>query len=66
MIRQLTALIEREGDGDVSLCPELDVASPGKTIEAARESPRQSLELFLSARLLKKSPDDCHVSSRNE
>ena len=28
MNRQLTAIIEREGDGYVSLCPELDVASP--------------------------------------
>jgi hypothetical protein len=25
--RQLTALIEREGDGYVALCPELDIAS---------------------------------------
>jgi hypothetical protein len=28
---KLTAVIEREGDGYVSLCPELDVASQGKT-----------------------------------
>ena len=35
---KLTALIERQGDGYVSLCPELDVASQGKTIE---EAPRQ-------------------------
>ena len=27
---KLTALIERAGDGYVSLCPELDVASQGK------------------------------------
>ena len=38
---KLTALIEREGDGYVSLCPELDVASQGKTIEEARDNLRE-------------------------
>jgi len=46
MRRQLTAIIEREGDGYVSLCPELDVASQGDTIEAARDNLREALELF--------------------
>jgi hypothetical protein len=32
-IRRLTAVIEREGDGFVALCPEVDVASQGDTIE---------------------------------
>ena len=45
---KLTALIEREGDGYVSLCPELDVASQGKTIEEARDNLREALELFWS------------------
>ena len=36
MEKQLTAIIEREGDGYVSLCPELDIASQGGTIEEAR------------------------------
>jgi predicted RNase H-like HicB family nuclease len=44
---KLMALIEREGDGYVSLCPELDVASQGKTIEEARDNLREALELFL-------------------
>lgn len=35
--RELTAIIEREGNGYVSLCPELDVASQGDTIEEARQ-----------------------------
>ena len=30
MNRQLTAIIEREENGYVSLCPELDIASQGK------------------------------------
>jgi len=46
MRRQLTAIIEREGDGYVSICPELDVASQGNTIEAARDNLREALELF--------------------
>jgi len=46
MNRQLTAIIEREGDGYVSLCPELDIASQGDSIESARENLREALELF--------------------
>jgi len=46
---KLTALIEREGDGYVSLCPELDVASQGKTIEEARDNLREALELFFES-----------------
>ena len=46
MNRQLTAIIEREGDGYVSLCPELDIASQGNTIEQSRENLREALELF--------------------
>ena len=47
MQKQLTAIIEREGDGYVSLCAELDIASQGVTIEEARENLREALELFL-------------------
>jgi predicted RNase H-like HicB family nuclease len=47
MIKRLTAIIQRDGDGFVSLCPELDVASQGDTIESARENLREALELFL-------------------
>jgi len=36
--RQLTAIIEREGDGYVSLCPEFDLASQGDTVEEARSN----------------------------
>jgi len=46
---KLTALIEREGDGYVSLCPELDVASQGKTVEEARDNLREALELFFES-----------------
>lgn len=47
MTRQLTAIIEREGDGYVSLCPELDIASQGNSVSEARENLREALELFL-------------------
>jgi len=44
--KQLTAIIEREGDGYVSLCPELDIASQGNTIEEAHKNLREAIELF--------------------
>ena len=44
---KLTAIIEREDDGFVSLCPELDVASQGATVEEAKTNLREALELFL-------------------
>ena len=44
--RQLTALIEREGDGYVALCPEVDVASQGASVEEARRNLIEALELF--------------------
>jgi len=43
---KLTALIERDGDGYVALCPQLDIASQGGTIEEARDNLREALELF--------------------
>lgn len=46
MTRQLTAIIEREGSGYVSLCPELDIASQGDTVLEARNNLKEALELF--------------------
>ena len=46
MTRQLTAIIEREGDGYVALCAELDIASQGATVAEARENLKEALELF--------------------
>jgi predicted RNase H-like HicB family nuclease len=48
-IQQVTAIIEREGDGYVALCPELDVASQGDSIESARKNLQEAVELFLEA-----------------
>jgi predicted RNase H-like HicB family nuclease len=46
MRRQLTVSLEREGDDYVSLCPELDIASQGATVEEARDNLREALDLF--------------------
>ncbi len=42
-----TAIIEREGNGYVSLCPELDIASQGDTREEARRNLTEAVEGFL-------------------
>ena len=44
--QRLTAIIEREGDGFAALCPELDIASEGASIEDARTNPIEALTLF--------------------
>ncbi|MER0216752.1 MAG: type II toxin-antitoxin system HicB family antitoxin [Nitrosomonas sp.] len=46
MNKQMTAIIEREGSGYVSFCPELDIASQGDTVQEARENLREALGLF--------------------
>jgi predicted RNase H-like HicB family nuclease len=45
-LQRMTAIIEREDDGFVSLCPELDIASQGSTIEEARANLIEALTLF--------------------
>ena len=45
-VRRLTALIEREGDVYVALCPEFDIASQGDTVEEARANLTEALTLF--------------------
>ena len=42
-----TAIVEKEGDGFVSLCPEFDVASQGDTVEEATANLREAVSLFL-------------------
>ena len=42
-----TAILEREGDVYVALCPELDIASQGATIEEATANLREAVALFL-------------------
>ena len=44
--RRLTAVIEREGDAYVALCPELDIASQGDTVEDSQRNLIEALQLF--------------------
>jgi predicted RNase H-like HicB family nuclease len=44
--RQFTAIIEREEDMYVSLCPDLDIASQGNTVEEALANLREAIQLF--------------------
>jgi predicted RNase H-like HicB family nuclease len=44
--QRLTAIIEREDNGFVALCPEFDIASEGATIEEARTNLIEALTLF--------------------
>jgi predicted RNase H-like HicB family nuclease len=62
MTRQFTAIIEREDEGYVALCPELDIASQGDTIEEARSNLLEALELFLECA----SPEEIKERLREE
>lgn len=57
-IRRFTALIYRENGGYVALCPELDVASQGDSVEEASGNLREAVELFLE------SADPSEVAAR--
>lgn len=45
--QRFTAMIYREADGFVAICPELDVASQGDSVEEASSNLREAVELFL-------------------
>jgi predicted RNase H-like HicB family nuclease len=49
MQRSLTAVISRDGHLFVALCPELDIASQGATVEEARANLIEALELFFES-----------------
>ncbi len=57
---KLTAIIEREDDSYVSLCPELDIASQGDTIKQARDNLREALELFFETASLEEIQHRLH------
>ena len=46
MSRHVTVIVEREGDGYVALCPEVDVASQGHSVAEAHENLKEALALF--------------------
>lgn len=43
---ELTAVIEKEDNIYISLCPELDIASQGETHDEAKSNLIEALELF--------------------
>ncbi len=47
MTRNFTAIIEREQNGFVSLCPEFDIASHSDTVSEARTNLKEAVERFL-------------------
>jgi len=61
-IHPFTAIIEREGDQYVALCPELDIASQGKSVEESRANLQEAVELFFEAA----SPKEIRERLHNE
>ena len=47
MRNSYTALLQKEDDFYVALCPELDVASQGPSVEEAIANLKEAVELFL-------------------
>ncbi len=60
--RRFTAVVEREGDMYVALCPQLDVVSQGATVEEARDNLREAVGLFLETA----SPQEIERRFRSE
>jgi len=61
-LQQFTAIIEREENQYVALCPELDIASQGETVEQARTNLIEALGLFFEAA----SPQEISERLHNE
>jgi predicted RNase H-like HicB family nuclease len=45
----LTAVLQREGDGYVSFCPELEIASQRNNVEEATTNLQEAVKLFLES-----------------
>jgi predicted RNase H-like HicB family nuclease len=60
--QRLTAIIEREGDVFVALCPEFDIASQGASIEESRTNLIEALTLFFETA----APSEVARRSHNE
>jgi len=61
-MQQFTAVIERDDDWYVALCPELDIASQGKSVEEARRNLIEAIELFFKVA----SPSEIQERTRTE
>ncbi len=56
---KLTAVIEKEGDWYTAWCPDVDIASQGKTVDEALENLKEALELNLE-------DDDAQIVSKTQ
>ena len=61
-LQPVTAIIEREGNQYVALCPDLDIASQGETVEKARFNVKEPLELYFETA----SPQEIRERLHNE
>jgi predicted RNase H-like HicB family nuclease len=61
-MRQFTEVIERDEDWYVALCPELDIAGQGESVEEARRSLIEAIELFFEVA----SPSEIQERIRSE
>lgn len=64
----LTGIIHRDSGTDwyVALCPEIDVASQGKTVEEAREALAEAITLFFETaspeEISRRMPSDIYIA----
>lgn len=66
MRRRLTAIVEREGDGYVAQCPEVDIASQGDSVAEARKNLEEALTLFFETaseeEISRRHRSECYVT----
>jgi predicted RNase H-like HicB family nuclease len=62
MTRNFTAIIERDNDAFVALCPEFDIASQGGSVSEARANLQEAIGLFLESA----SPDEVRNRLKGE
>jgi len=58
--REFTAIIQREDNGFVAFCPEIDVASQGVSVEAARANLQEAVELLFETASPKEISERLH------
>ncbi len=58
--QNLTAIIEKEGNWYVALCPDLDIASQGDSIESSISNLREAVELFYETASQQEITDRLH------
>jgi predicted RNase H-like HicB family nuclease len=61
-MRPFSEVIERDEDWYVALCPELDIAGQGESVEEARRSLIEAIELFFEVA----SPSEIQERIRSE